>query len=522
MIVALALVAALQPAALELGPSRPESYVGWFRLSAGGDVPVWLELETSSGVPVVKLSLPAQGTYGLVMEHAKLEEGGLTFSRKNKEGVTTTYTSKADGDLWIGEAFRDGTKLGELRVRRAAVRPTRGDGLVDAAGCYRADDGAVLRLSAWPWKELRCLDLSNGAERTLFVDENGELFAGTSLYGAARIEARYRLERDGSGKVSAMIRGERTYRRLEFNEREIEVGHLSGTLLVPDSVTPPPVVIILGGSDVKVRGDVRWEAEILASLGVAALSYDLSGRGKSGGIPIQSFDGSAQDVSAIVSALARRRDIDPRRIGLCGTSRGGWIGPLAASRDDRIAFLILLSAPAVSPRAQLTSCRLNFMRAAGYGEAELKEARAYLDLMWQSHRSEAGWRRYAAKRNEIERKGWLPQLQGPPSRDSEDYTWQKLNLDYEPEPALRKVRCPVLCLFGSADQVVEPSVSAPLFAAALAGSGNKDWTIKIIPDASHGLTLVDAKDPSGGRPVEDEYGFAPSAWETVRQWLSAR
>ena len=80
----------------------------------------------------------------------------------------------------------------------------------------------------------------------------------------------------------------------------------------------------------------------------------------------------------------------------------------------------------------------------------------------------------------------------------------------------------MLCLFGSADRVVEHSVSAPLFAAAFAGSGNKDWTIKIIPDASHGLNLVDAKAPFAHRPVEDEYGFAPLVWETVRQWLFAR
>jgi pimeloyl-ACP methyl ester carboxylesterase len=184
-----------------------------------------------------------------------------------------------------------------------------------------------------------------------------------------------------------------------------------------------------------------------------------------------------------------------------------------------VAFLILLSAPAVSPKVQLTSCRLNFMRAAGHGPDEIEEARSYLGLLWQCGRSDADWERYLAKRQVIDSKGWIPLLQGPAARDSEDLAWQELNLAYDPGPILKEVRCPVLCLFGAADRIVEPCVNAPLLAVAFAAAKNPDWTIQIVPGASHGLTLVDPQSPQRERPVEDESGFAPTVWETVRQWL---
>ena len=60
------------------------------------------------------------------------------------------------------------------------------------------------------------------------------------------------------------------------------------------------------------------------------------------------FDLLAQDALAGVEALARRDDIDPARIGIFGVSQAGWIAPLAASRSNQVAFVVLLSGPAVT------------------------------------------------------------------------------------------------------------------------------------------------------------------------------
>jgi dienelactone hydrolase len=512
------LLAAILAALLAQAP-QPGPFVGWFRLADGSDMPVWVRLD---GDRHAAFSFPAQRAYDVSADTAAVDGNRVTFSRKNENGVAIRFALTAEGDLLSGPVVQDGKKLGDARLRRAEFMPQRGDGFADLAGCYRSSDGGTLRISAWGWGELRCLDLGTGAERTLFVDESDDLCAGSSLYSLARIERSFHVSRDGG---ITLTEGDRKYRKIELLERNLQTKSgektLACTLLWPESRRPLPVAVILGGSDVQTRGEVRWEAEILNALGIAALSFDLSGRGKSTGKPVIPFAESASDVSAVVALARAQSECDPRRVGLIGTSRGGWLAPLAASLDARVGFVVMLSGPAVSPQVQLTSFRLDSMRATGHDGADLAEARSYLELMWQCDQSQSDWDRYAAKRKEVEGKGWLPLLQGPASQDSEEYRWLTLNNRYDPVPALEHLSCPVLALFGAEDRIVDPRENAGRLASCLAGH-TKDWTVKVLPRASHGLNLVDAAAPQRARPIEDEEGFAPDAWTTVGRWILAK
>jgi pimeloyl-ACP methyl ester carboxylesterase len=104
----------------------------------------------------------------------------------------------------------------------------------------------------------------------------------------------------------------------------------------------------------------------LLSMGIAVLAYDKRGVGGSTGEytgigPGNSekmFDLLAGDALAAVDALAKRRDIDAGRIGIFGVSQAGWIAPLAASRSDRVAFVVLLSGPAVTVGEEIAYSRL--------------------------------------------------------------------------------------------------------------------------------------------------------------------
>jgi alpha-beta hydrolase superfamily lysophospholipase len=99
------------------------------------------------------------------------------------------------------------------------------------------------------------------------------------------------------------------------------------------------------------RHDSCWFlAERFARAGVAALIYDKRGAGEStGDYRTSSFDDLAADALAGVEMLRDRRDIYRREIGLHGTSQGGWVAPLAASRSKSVSFPILVSAPAETP-----------------------------------------------------------------------------------------------------------------------------------------------------------------------------
>ena len=58
-------------------------------------------------------------------------------------------------------------------------------------------------------------------------------------------------------------------------------------------------------------------------------------------------------------------------------------------------------------------------------------------------------------------------------------------MTYEPAPALEKVKCPVLLLFGGLDLQVPPAQNEKPMIDALTRGGNKDFQVKIFPEANH-------------------------------------
>ena len=102
---------------------------------------------------------------------------------------------------------------------------------------------------------------------------------------------------------------------------------------------------------------------------------------------------------------------------------------------------------------------------------------------------------------------------------SGEWAWVRLNMHYDPVPALGKVRCPVLALFGGADRNVVAADNLPVMRGALERAGNPDVTLVEISGVDHGLREVS---PSGA-PVPLHRAAAGSAgWDTVRAWLHAR
>jgi pimeloyl-ACP methyl ester carboxylesterase len=55
----------------------------------------------------------------------------------------------------------------------------------------------------------------------------------------------------------------------------------------------------------------------------------------------------AEDALAVIDAIGARQ------VGLWGYSQGGWIGPLAATASDEVAFLVLIASTGVTPSEQM-------------------------------------------------------------------------------------------------------------------------------------------------------------------------
>ena len=86
-------------------------------------------------------------------------------------------------------------------------------------------------------------------------------------------------------------------------------------------------------------------AKVLPPRGIAVARFDRRGDG----VPL---DDQVEDVMAVIEQLEERPEVDRARIGLWGFSQGAWVAPLAASRSDKIAYLVLLASTGVTPAEQ--------------------------------------------------------------------------------------------------------------------------------------------------------------------------
>jgi pimeloyl-ACP methyl ester carboxylesterase len=61
--------------------------------------------------------------------------------------------------------------------------------------------------------------------------------------------------------------------------------------------------------------------------------------------------------------------------------------------------------------------------------------------------------------------------------------------DYDPAPALARVTCPLLAIWGARDTYVPVAASAEAFVAGLGKAGNDSFRLEVVRDADHGLRL---------------------------------
>lgn len=161
-----------------------------------------------------------------------------------------------------------------------------------------------------------------------------------------------------------------------------ENGTLHGEVLLPEGKSPFPAAVLCHGLGSDHRS-MRPSALNIARHGIATLSFDFRGHGKSDGV----VDGNeARDVIAALECLFHHPQIDPQRIALVGHSMGAIAAICAAAEAPYLRALISLSLPsAVTERgdrflssihhksAQVGSCILEYPRHGplpGTGKAQ--------------------------------------------------------------------------------------------------------------------------------------------------------
>jgi pimeloyl-ACP methyl ester carboxylesterase len=319
-----------------------------------------------------------------------------------------------------------------------------------------------------------------------------------------------------------------------YREEEVAVASapgvtLAGTLSLPQGKGPFPAVVMITGSGAEDRDETIFGhkpfaviADRLTRDGIAVLRVDDRGFGKSTGDYVKASTADfAVDAAAQVAWLRKRRDIDPRRVGLIGHSEGGLIGPMVAAKDPKIAFVVMMAGPGAPLNEVLAAQRAALAPGMGVSPAQLAQSQALMDkavaaMRGAKDQADAEARALAALTPGFAALGQpqaaalaAKQLSSPEMRDL---------MEYDPRPILAQVKAPILALNGSKDMQVPADMD--LAAIRKATSANRDVTIVELPNLNH--LFQTAKTGAVGEYADIEETVAPIALDTMSDWIRKR
>lgn len=286
-----------------------------------------------------------------------------------------------------------------------------------------------------------------------------------------------------------------------------------GDLRLPDGKSPFPVVLFVHGSGPTNRlggGGYLPVMERMLEAGYATFAWDKPGTGESMG-QIDSFhviEQRAQIVLDAIEVMKRRSDIDPRQIGLWGTSQAGYVMPYALAQSQDITFMICISCPGMPGEDQMAFQITAFALCDGVPEekadqkvqllTELDEAQTYETYAEYLHYREvldalAGLVTVPLEsRSVLSEKSW----QENPSVNSG--TWNPIEV-------VEQMEIPVLAIFGASDRQIDPLQGAHAYRKALEQAGNPLSRVELFPNANHGIAPSETGCPEEDRQYMEQY-----------------
>ncbi|HQG47057.1 MAG TPA: alpha/beta fold hydrolase, partial [bacterium] len=321
-----------------------------------------------------------------------------------------------------------------------------------------------------------------------------------------------------------------------------------GTLTRPASGGPFPAAVLITGSGPQDRDEALMGhrpflvlADYLTRHGIAVLRMDDRGVGKSkGSFAAATTPDFTGDALAGVAYLKSLPFVQPRQIGLIGHSEGGIVAPMAANRSRDVAWIILLAGTGLPGEEILYRQGELIARASGASAAAIANERTIQEKLFAVVKTEKNDSLAAAKLRPIleaaiaglseeEKKamgpadlyfnGQIRQITSP---------WFRYFLTYDPVPALKRVKCPVLAINGALDLQVPPRENLQAIERALQAGGNRDYTVRLFPGLNHlfqnattGAPSVrpDRGDPfAGGTGDVDRVDFGPYGKNPLTFW----
>lgn len=390
---------------------------------------------------------------------------------------------------------------------------------------------------------------TNGSEIVIDMKSIGGSYAGT-LTNDTTIDGKW-----SQGGMSLPLVLHRTERPAEvrrpqepqlpfpYNEEEVSYVNaqagdtLAGTLTTPKSAGPFAAVLLITGSGPQDRNETLMGhkpflvlADYLTRQGIVVLRVDDRGIGKStGNFATATTEDFASDARAGVQYLKTRKEIDHGKIGLIGHSEGGIIAPMVASESNDVAFIVMMAGTGVNgEKISIAQSKL-IEKANGMPDEVIEKESRMNSNIFNVVKQEQDTAIIGKKIKELientrkfmtdkeKQDLGLVDAAIPQMIRSVNSAWFRFFLTYDPQTALKNVKCPVLAINGEKDLQVPPALNLPKIEEALKEGGNTRHTIKILPGLNHLFQTCETGSPAEYAKIEET--VSPVAMKTMGDWI---
>ncbi|WP_019136823.1 alpha/beta hydrolase family protein [Cellulomonas massiliensis] len=240
----------------------------------------------------------------------------------------------------------------------------------------------------------------------------------------------------------------------EVRQRVVEVP-LDGATVQAQITEPvgagrslPAVVFVHGAGTGKFSRAFVAQARSFASHGIVTIVPDKR---------LDTYTTSHRDYVAMAADYERSVElartlpaVDPDRVGIYAESEGGWIAPVMAAEDQRLAFVVLVSAPVVPPREQAAFAVDSYLRNTGVPRGVFRA---------------------------------IPRAVGALPGGGFEYA------DFDVTPYQRRMRQPVLVVYGTGDSSMPTVQGAEQVLRDTAVAGGAGTTVRYYEGANHGIRV---------------------------------
>ncbi len=292
---------------------------------------------------------------------------------------------------------------------------------------------------------------------------------------------------------------------------------LAGTLTSPPQAgrLKHPAILLVAGSGPVERDETVAGIPIFAQLagalaerGFIVLRYDKRGVGQSGGRSESvTLDDYADDVISAVKWLAKRRDVDKRRITVAGHSEGGAVAMMAAGKEKKISSLVLIATPGTTGVDLILAQQQHLLDTLKLPDAERQATIDLQKKIQTAVTTEKGW------------EGIPPEM-----RKQADTPWFRSFLLFDPAKAMKKIRQPILIIQGDLDTQVAPGNADRLAELARSRKNRKkktDVRVEHLAGVNHLLVRAVTGEVSEYGSLKEKQIVADAA-RLIAEWLTGR